>query len=136
MTTIHKYEGRTITEDPGIAGNRAFTVEGPSHTFILVGTDYGTPGPVTVIIGGHGKLSSHHVDNASRFGDRFNVEYVKRWIDNEREVEALMPTTHQPIEVPCPTCHVPAGEPCTQPTNTKRIPVTWQHLARHELAAR
>lgn len=133
MTTIHQYEGRKIEERRGVAGQLAFTVVSDHlHYFQLVGTDYGTPGPVTLIVGG----IQSHVSAAERFGSTFDVEYVKRWIDSEEAVRATMIPLKKAIDVTCPNCQARPGEPCTQPSNTKRIPVTWMHLSRHELANR
>lgn len=132
MTTITQYAGRKIEERRGIAGQIAFTVVTDHlHYFQLVGTDYGTPGPVTLIVGG----IQSHVTAADRFGERFDIEYVKRWIDAEDGVRETVENP-KPRDVVCPTCNAQPGEPCTQPSNTRRIAVTWMHLSRHDAVSR
>lgn len=128
MTTIHRYAGRRIEERRGVAGQIAYTVVTDHlHYFQLVGSDYGTPGPVTLIVGG----IQSQVTAASRFGERFDLEYVKNWIDIEDAARRSMTDT-KPGQVVCPTCNAQPGEPCTQPSNTRRIPVKWMHLSRHD----
>lgn len=129
MSTITEYAGRRIEERHGVAGAVSFTVVADSlHYFQLVGSEYGAPGPVTLIVGG----MQSHVSAADRFGDRFDVEYVKRWIDAENGARSLVLAAPEPIDVVCPACNARPGKPCTAPTDTSRRPVGWMHASRTE----
>lgn len=40
-----------------------------------------------------------------------------------------------PSPITCPACQARPGQPCTQPTDTSRRPVTWEHSARTDAMA-
>lgn len=128
---IHTHAGREIQERVGLAGQVAYTViAGPGTYFQLVGSEHGTPGPVVLIVGG----MESHVNAAYRFGDTFDAEYVKRWIDSEDAARAALVTLRNagPIGIVCTTCNAGPGKRCTQPTETGRRDVSWFHGARED----
>lgn len=127
MTSITEYRGRRIERRHGAGDQVSYTVVTDHlHYFQLIGSTSGTPGPVTLIIGG----MQTHVSAANRFGETFDHDYVKRWIDAE---EAARPLAQpEPIDTVCPACNARPGKPCTAPTDTSRRPVGWMHASRTE----
>ena len=125
---IIEHAGRTIREHRGPAGQLAFEVTGNEHTFTLKGAVYGSPGPVVLIVG----EVQDFVTAAHRFGDSFDLDYVKKWIDVEDEARALMVKPAGPLGITCTTCNSTPGKPCTQPTGMSRRTVTWFHAARED----
>lgn len=123
----YQHAGRTIMVQHGVAGQIQYNVSGGVHEFALVGTVYGSPGPVTMI----SKDLSAHVSAADRFGSQLDLDYVKAWIDAEDADRASLVAT-SPDQVECPACRSPRGERCTQPTSTGRTDVKWFHLARED----
>lgn len=132
MTSVTEYRGRRIERRHGAGDQVSYTVVTDHlHYFQLIGSTNGTPGPVTMIVGG----MQSHVSAADRFGETFDLDYVKRWIDTEEEArgrvrEAL--AAPEPIDVVCPACNARPGKPCTAPTDTSRRPVGWMHASRTE----
>lgn len=125
---ITYHAGRTIREHRGTAGQLAFEVTGADHSFTLKGSLYGSPGPVCLIVG----EVMDFVTAAHRFGDTFDIDYVKKWIDTEDEARALMVKPAGPIGITCTTCNAGPGKPCTRATDMSRRPVTWFHAARED----
>jgi len=74
-----------VTETFGLAGQVSFGITYPDGSqATLVGSTYGTPGPVTLLI--EGWSGQQNVAKPVRYGDQFNDEWVTRFITNE-EVE-------------------------------------------------
>lgn len=61
----------------GVAGQMLYTVEVPGMSrYVLVGTEYGTPGPVLME---SADLGSVFVDSPERFGETFGRQWVERF---------------------------------------------------------
>lgn len=127
MNTTH-HAGRTIRESRGLAGARIFEVTSVDHTFSLQGSAYGSPGPVVMIVG----QMQEFVSAPHRFGDTFDVNYIKRWIDTEDEARATMVSPDSPMAIVCTTCNAGPGKSCSQPTENGRRTVAWFHAARED----
>lgn len=74
-----------IIRDNGVAGQFALTADYVSHgerrKLSFVGSSFGSPGPVTMITPSGLQI---HVTDAARFGDKFNPQWVRNFI-NHRE---------------------------------------------------
>lgn len=126
----HEHKGRTIQEDHGLAGQVTFTILSNSlHYFTLAGSVHGTPGPITLIVGG----MQSHVTSAGRFGGTFDIEYVKRWIDAEDSAKPINVWPEAQL-IECPVCNAQRGKLCNVATSTGRRDVHWFHSAREEAA--
>ena len=78
----------TIRKALGIASQVAFTVTySDGSKAQLVGTSYGMPGPVTLLM--EGWVSQQRVTEPERFGAKFDVEWVKNFVLN-REAQAAL----------------------------------------------
>lgn len=133
MKTTFHHAGRTIRKTVGLAGQVSYEVTGAEHSFTLVGSAYGTPGPVTIVLENY----QDHVSAAHRFGDVFDLAFVRRWIDDEDEAKALLNEalrTPSAIDLACPACNAQPGKPCTAPTDTSHRAVGWMHASRCEAA--
>lgn len=68
----------------GVAGQVAYTRHLPDgRAQSLVGTTFGSPGPV-VLVYGPKLLDQVFVIDAAQYGDRFDAEWVERWARMER----------------------------------------------------
>ncbi|ALY10635.1 hypothetical protein FDH86_gp100 [Arthrobacter phage Tank] len=90
----------------GIAGQVSVTTHvrmtssGTEHVTGFVGSRYGSPGPVIMIMG-HAQIV---VVEPERFGQRFDAQWVRRFYDSDPADNHEFAHRHSPDDQACPNC--------------------------------
>ena len=88
----------------GLAGQVSITVhtrwESGDMVTAFVGSRYGSPGPIIMIMG----EAQIVVDAPERFGERFDAQWVRRFYESDPAENHAFAHRHSPDDQACPNC--------------------------------